>query len=176
VANERSDRSERIGTMRVGYAAGGFDLFHIGHLNILKHAKSQCDYLIAGVVSDELLLRTKGSSPVVPLAERLDIVRHISFVDEAVAEVLPDKLDTWRELHFDVFFKGDDWKGTERGMRLEREFAAVGVEVVYFPYTVSTSSTLLRRALDQLSSKTADRAWLDNVPLDEVAGAASSAG
>ncbi|MGO4689583.1 adenylyltransferase/cytidyltransferase family protein [Glaciibacter sp. 2TAF33] len=162
--------------MRVGYAAGGFDLFHIGHLNILKHAKSQCDYLIAGVVSDELLLRTKGSSPVVPLAERLDIVRHISFVDEAVAEVLPDKLDTWRELRFDVFFKGDDWKGTERGMRLEREFAAVGVEVVYFPYTVSTSSTLLRRALDRLSSTTADPAWRDNVPLDEVAGAASSVG
>ncbi|CAN5310514.1 adenylyltransferase/cytidyltransferase family protein [soil metagenome] len=146
---------------RIGYAAGGFDLFHIGHLNVLKHAKSACDYLIAGVVSDEMLELTKGVSPVIPLAERLEIVRSISFVDDAVAEVLPDKLDTWRELKFDVFFKGDDWRGTEKGLRLEREFGAVGVEVVYFPYTVTTSSTLLRRALAALngseSAETASR-------------------
>lgn len=137
--------------LRVGYAAGAFDLFHVGHLNILKHAKSQCDWLIAGVVSDEMLRLTKGISPVVPLSERIEIVRHISFVDEVHAEVLPDKLETWRQLRFDVFFKGDDWKGTEKGRRLEREFAAVDVEVTYFPYTVSTSSTALRRALDALT-------------------------
>ena len=137
---------------RVGYAGGAFDLFHVGHLNILKHARSQCDYLIAGVVSDELLELTKGRPPIVPLAERLEIVRHISFVDEAVAETRRDKLDTWRAVGFDIYFKGDDWKGTERGQRLEREFAAVGVEVVYFPYTMSTSSTSLRRALDALSA------------------------
>jgi glycerol-3-phosphate cytidylyltransferase len=138
-------------TRRVGYAAGAFDLFHIGHLNILKHAKSQCDYLIAGVVSDEMLRRNKGIDPVIPLAERLEIVRNIGYVDEAVAETVPDKLDMWRELHFDVFFKGDDWRGTEKGMRLEREFAEVGVEVVYFPYTMTTSSTTLRRALAALA-------------------------
>lgn len=138
-------------TRRIGYAAGAFDLFHIGHLNILKHAKSQCDYLIAGVVSDEMLELTKGITPVIPLAERLEIVRSIDYVDEAVAETLPDKLDTWRELRFDVFFKGDDWRGTEKGMRLEREFAAVGVEVVYFPYTMTTSSTQLRKALAALA-------------------------
>jgi len=138
-------------TRRVGYAAGAFDLFHIGHLNILKHAKSQCDYLIAGVVSDEMLELTKGISPVIPLAERLAIVRSIGYVDEAVAETVPDKLDMWRELHFDVFFKGDDWRGTEKGQRLEREFAAVGVEVVYFPYTMTTSSTQLRKALAALA-------------------------
>ncbi|GAB3574890.1 adenylyltransferase/cytidyltransferase family protein [Leifsonia lichenia] len=138
-------------TRRVGYAAGAFDLFHIGHLNILKHAKSQCDYLIAGVVSDEMLRQVKGIDPVIPLAERLEIVRSIGFVDEAVAETVPDKLDTWRELQFDVFFKGDDWRGTEKGLRLEREFAAVGVEVVYFPYTMTTSSTTLRRALAVLA-------------------------
>jgi glycerol-3-phosphate cytidylyltransferase len=136
--------------LRVGYAAGAFDLFHVGHLNILKHAKSQCDYLIAGVVSDDMLRLTKGAAPVVPLAERLEIVRSIRFVDEAVAEVVPDKLDTWRTVHFDVFFKGDDWRGTSKGLRLESEFAEVGVEVVYFPYTVSTSSTQLRRALAAL--------------------------
>ncbi|MGH1525238.1 adenylyltransferase/cytidyltransferase family protein [Leifsonia sp. L25] len=138
-------------TRRVGYAAGAFDLFHIGHLNILKHAKSQCDYLIAGVVSDEMLRLTKGVDPVIPLAERIEIVRHIAYVDQAVAETVPDKLDMWRELHFDVFFKGDDWRGTEKGLRLEREFAAVGVEVVYFPYTMTTSSTQLRKALAALA-------------------------
>lgn len=138
-------------TRRVGYAAGAFDLFHIGHLNILKHAKSQCDHLIAGVVSDEMLQLTKGITPVIPLAERLEIVRSIEYVDEAVAETVPDKLDVWRELRFDVFFKGDDWRGTEKGMRLEREFAKVGVEVVYFPYTMTTSSTQLRQALAALA-------------------------
>lgn len=139
-------------TRRIGYAAGAFDLFHIGHLNILKHARSQCDYLIAGVVSDEMLQLTKGSTPVIPLAERLEIVSSIHFVDEARAETLPDKLDTWREVGFTVFFKGDDWRGTDKGLRLEREFAEVGVEVVYFPYTMHTSSTQLRRALDALSA------------------------
>ena len=136
---------------RIGYAAGAFDLFHVGHLNILKHAKSRCDYLISGVVSDEMLELTKGRPPVVPLAERLEIVSHISYVDEARAEVVPDKLDTWRAVGFDVFFKGDDWRGTQKGKRLEREFAAVGVEVVYFPYTVHTSSTALKRALEALN-------------------------
>ena len=138
-------------TRRIGYAAGAFDLFHIGHLNILRHAKRECDYLIAGVVSDEMLELTKGAAPVVPLHERLEIVRSIAYVDEAVAETVPDKLDMWRELRFDVFFKGDDWRGTEKGLRLEREFAAVGVEVVYFPYTMTTSSTQLRRALAALA-------------------------
>jgi len=140
-------------TRKIGYAAGAFDLFHVGHLNILKHAKSECDYLIAGVVSDEMLELTKGITPVIPLAERLEIVSHISYVDEAIAEVLPNKLDTWRQVGFDVFFKGDDWRGTEKGRKLEQEFAAVGVEVVYFPYTAHTSSTRLRTALDALSAR-----------------------
>ena len=139
-------------TRKIGYAAGAFDLFHVGHLNILRHAKNECDYLIAGVVSDEMLQLTKGITPFIPLAERLDIVSHIDFVDEARAEVVPDKLDTWREVGFNVFFKGDDWRGTEKGLRLEREFAAVGVEVVYFPYTMHTSSRQLRRALDAASA------------------------
>ncbi|WP_374945900.1 adenylyltransferase/cytidyltransferase family protein [Agreia sp.] len=133
---------------KIGYAAGAFDLFHVGHLNILRHAKSQCDYLIAGVVSDEMLVQNKGIAPVIPLAERLEIVSHISYVDQARAEVVPDKLDTWREVGFDVFFKGDDWRDTDKGRRLEAEFAEVGVEVVYFPYTAHTSSTKLRRILD----------------------------
>lgn len=161
-----TSRSEtRGGAGRVGYAAGAFDLFHIGHLNLLRHAAAQCDHLIAGVVSDEMLQLTKGISPVVPLVERLEIVEHIDVVDEVHAESVPDKMDVWRELRFDVFFKGDDWRGTEKGLRLEREFGAVGVEVVYFPYTMSTSSTVLRRALRALSGSGAGGA--EQIPAAE---------
>lgn len=150
-------RKDLSSTSRIGYAGGAFDLFHIGHLNILKHAKSQCDYLIAGVASDEMLLSTKSRLPVVPLAERLEIVRHMAFVDEAVAETAVDKLETWREFGFNVYFKGDDWKGTEKGCRLEQDFAAVGVEIIYFPYTVATSSTALRQALAALTQNAPER-------------------
>ncbi len=138
-------------TLRVGYAAGAFDLFHVGHLNILRHAKENCDYLVAGVVSDEMLRQVKGVEAMIPTHERAEIVRHISFVDAVHVETVPDKLDTWREVGFTHFFKGDDWRGTEKGLRLEREFAEVGVEVVYFPYTAHTSSTQLRTAIDILS-------------------------
>src|SRR3954454_17919014 len=134
-------------TRVIGYAPGAYDLFHIGHLNLLRRAAEHCDHLIAGVVSDEMLVRAKGRAPVIPLAERMEIVRNVRFVDQVHAEVVPDKLDTWHEVGFDVLFKGDDWRGTEKGLRLERDFAAVGVEIRYFPYTVATSSTVLRRAL-----------------------------
>ena len=137
-------------TKIVGYAPGAYDMFHVGHLNILRQAKQNCDHLIAGVVSDEMCRLTKGKSPVVPLAERMEIVSHISFVDEVVAEVVPDKVETWKSVRFDVLFKGDDWRGTPKGIKLERDFAALGVEIVYFPYTMHTSSTLLRRALQSL--------------------------
>ena len=136
----------------IGYAPGAYDLFHIGHLNILKHAAEHCDHLIAGVVSDEMLLQAKGRAPVIPLAERMEIVRSLRFVDDVHAEVVPDKIDTWRQVGFDVIFKGDDWRGTPKGDRLERDFAAVGVEVKYFPYTMHTSSTALRRALAALEA------------------------
>ncbi|RXZ71939.1 adenylyltransferase/cytidyltransferase family protein [Agromyces albus] len=138
---------------RIGYAGGAFDLFHVGHLNLLRHAKSNCDFLIAGVLTDEMLELTKGAAPVVPFAERLEIVRSISFVDDVHAECVPDKLDTWREVRFNLYFKGDDWRGTERGRRLEARFAEVGVEVMYFPYTVHTSSTVLRLALQSLTQR-----------------------
>ena len=142
----------------VGYASGVFDMFHVGHLNILRQAKQHCDHLIAGVVSDEMCLLTKGKLPVVPLAERMEIVSHISFVDEVVAETVPDKVETWKSVRFDVLFKGDDWRGTAKGIKLERDFAVLGVEVVYFPYTIHTSSTLLRRALDGMVAERAEAA------------------
>ena len=137
--------------LRIGYAPGAFDLFHIGHLNILKHARSQCDFLVAGVVSDEMLEQAKGRLPVIPLAERMEIVGSIGYVDKVYAETVPDKLQVWEELRFNVFFKGDDWKGTPTGDRLEAAFREVGVDVVFFPYTVQTSSSALRTALELIN-------------------------
>jgi glycerol-3-phosphate cytidylyltransferase len=145
-------------SLRIGYAPGAFDLFHVGHLNILKHARSCCDYLIAGVVSDEMLELARGRAAVVPLAERIEIVRNIGYVDMAFAETVPDKMQVWEELHFNLFFKGDDWKGTPKGRRLEESFSKVGVEVVYFPYTVHTSSTALRAALEMIGEHPERRA------------------
>lgn len=133
---------------RVGYVPGVFDMFHIGHLNVLRNARLACDFLIAGVVSDEMSRNAKGQSPVVPLTERLEIVRSIRYVDEAVEETVPEKLDIWRRLKFDVIIKGDDWRGTPKGDKLERDFASVGVDVVYVPYTMHTSSTMLRQILN----------------------------
>ena len=135
------------GPRRIGYAPGVYDMFHIGHLNILRNSRLACDYLIAGVATDDFSRRAKGKSPVIPLAERLEIVRSIRYVDEAVAEDV-SKLEMWERLRFDVIIKGDDWRGTDKGNRLEREFAEVGVEVFYLPYTVHTSSSMLRQALN----------------------------
>ncbi len=129
----------------VGYAPGVYDMFHIGHLNILRRAKLDCDYLVACVVTDEAAAAAKGRRPVVPLSERLEIVQAIRFVDEAVADDYVDKFAMWEKLKFDVIFKGDDWRGTPKGDRMELAFGQVGVRVSYFPYTGHTSSTLLRR-------------------------------
>lgn len=134
---------------RVGYVPGVFDMFHVGHLNILRNARLACDRLIAGVVSDERATQVKGKAPIVPVTERLEIVSAIKFVDEAVVEDVEEKLDMWRRLRFDVIIKGDDWRGTPKGHKLERDFASVGVEVVYLPYTVHTSSTMLRQVISE---------------------------
>jgi glycerol-3-phosphate cytidylyltransferase len=131
----------------VGYVPGAWDMFHIGHLKILRRARERCDHLIAGVVLDDVLLQSKGRLPVVPLAERLEIVGAMDCVDEAVEDVSSDKFVMWQRLRFDVLFKGDDWKGTAKGDRLESSLGAVGVQVVYFPYTVQTSSTMLRQLI-----------------------------
>ena len=119
----------------VGYAPGAYDMFHVGHLNILRRARAGCDHLIAGVVTDDVLEQAKGKRPVVPLEERLAIVGAVSFVDEAVVDLSSDKLVMWELLHFDVLFKGDDWLGTPKGERLEAAMASVGARVAYFPYT-----------------------------------------
>jgi glycerol-3-phosphate cytidylyltransferase len=141
--------------VRIGYVPGAFDLFHIGHLNILRRAREHCDFLIAGVVADDVLIRRKGVTPVVPLAERIEIVRNVRYVDMAHAAMTNDKVAIWKELRFNVLFKGDDWRGTEKGNKLERDFAAIGVEVTYFPYTQATSSSALRRTLQNIDAMAA---------------------
>jgi glycerol-3-phosphate cytidylyltransferase len=128
----------------IGYVPGAWDMFHIGHLNILKRAREQCDHLIAGVVTDEVLYQAKGKHPIVPLDERMDIVRSLDLVDDVVVDWSSDKMDAWRRIRFDVIFKGDDWKNSPKGQRLERDLGAVGVRVHYFPYTAHTSSSLIR--------------------------------
>ncbi len=138
---------------QIGYTTGVFDLFHIGHLNLLKHAKDTCDYLIVGVTTDKEAIRIKNKKPVIPFEERIEIIRSIKFVDKAVPEENSDKLSAWDLYKFDVVFKGDDWKGTPKWMKYEKEFSRLGVDVVYFPYTKGTSSTLLTRYLFELSKK-----------------------
>lgn len=137
----------RSSGQRVGYAAGAYDSFHIGRLNIVRGARSACDYLIAGVVSDDLTSAAEAKYPVVPLAERLKVVISIRYVDKAVAEDLPTKLKMGEQLHFDVIDKGDDCRGTAKGLKLEADFATVGVGVFDLRYTVRTWSTMRRSAL-----------------------------
>jgi glycerol-3-phosphate cytidylyltransferase len=131
----------------VGYVPGGFDMFHVGHLNILRAARARCSRLVVGVATDEALVAMKGRAPVVPLMERMEIVSSLRFVDAVVPDVDQDKRVAWRANHFDVLFKGTDWLGTAKGERLEAEMREVGAKVVYLPYTPTTSSTMLRTFL-----------------------------
>ena len=135
---------------KIGYTTGVFDLFHIGHLNILKRAKLECDHLIVGITTDELCLSAKGTKPFIPFQERMDIVEAIKFVDEVVPQTSYDKMEAWNNLKFDRMFVGDDWKGTKEWIQIEKDFAECNVEIIYFPYTTHTSSTILRDILDKV--------------------------
>lgn len=132
---------------KVGYTTGVFDMFHIGHLNILRRAKEQCEYLIVGVSTDELVKEYKNKTPIIPFEERAEIVQSIDCVDKVVAQENRDKFWAWKKIGFDVMFVGDDWKGKPLFIEVEEEFRKVGVDVVYFPYTKDTSSTILREKL-----------------------------
>lgn len=131
----------------VGYSSGVFDMFHVGHLNLLRRARNYCHHLVVGVASDEYVENIKGRLPVVPCDERIDIISALGIVDEVVIDRSEDKLAIWQQRPFDVIFKGDDWQGTPKGYRLERAMNEVGAEVVYFPYTRHTSSSMLRTYL-----------------------------
>ena len=133
----------------IGYTSGVYDLFHVGHLNILKRAREQCDRLIVGVSVDELVAY-KHKKAVIPFQERLEIVRSIKYVDAAIPQDDLDKFKMWEKLHFDVLFVGDDWFKSERWQEMEKKFDEVGVRVVYFPYTKGTSSTILNETLRKL--------------------------
>jgi glycerol-3-phosphate cytidylyltransferase len=143
-------RSESNGL--VGYVPGVFDMFHIGHLNILRRSSERCDWLIVGVVSDDVVEKMKGHRPIVPLAERIEIVASNRYVDEVLEDKSADKREAWSQRPFDVIFKGSDWKNTPKGERLEEQMGSIGVRVEYLPYTAHTSSSLLRDTLTRLAN------------------------
>ena len=130
--------------MIIGYTTGVFDMFHIGHLNILKRAKEQCDYLIVGVSTDELVQSYKNKLPIIPYAERSAIVEAIKYVDKVVPQKNRDKIAAFNEFKFNKMYVGDDWKGKPLFVEVEEYLNKNGAEVVYFPYTQGTSSSILR--------------------------------
>lgn len=130
--------------MVIGYTTGVFDMFHIGHLNILRRAKERCDYLIVGVSTDECVESYKHRTPIIPYNQRSAIVAAIKYVDEVVPQVSMDKLEFLKQRHFDVMFHGDEWKGTELYNRYEQEFALYDARIEYLAHTQGISSTILR--------------------------------
>ncbi|VEF49062.1 glycerol-3-phosphate cytidylyltransferase [Bacillus freudenreichii] len=131
----------------IGYTTGVFDLFHVGHLNILEKSKELCNYLIVGVSTDELVLSYKGKTPVIPLGQRMRIVNAIEHVDEVVVQTTMDKLKAWEKHKFEVMFHGDDWKTSALYQEYESNFKKIGVDLVFFPYTKETSSTKLQKII-----------------------------
>lgn len=138
----------------IGYTTGVFDMFHVGHLRILKNARAQCDHLVVGVSSDELVQEYKGKSPVIPLEDRMAIVSSVRYVDEVVVQKDRNKVKAWEAMRFDVMFVGDDWKGKAVFQKAEKILNSHGVKVVYFPYTAHVSSTKLTDVLSHIEAST----------------------
>lgn len=134
---------------KIGYTTGVFDMFHIGHLNILRNAKEQCDFLIVGVSTDELVWNYKHKVPVIPFEERRAVVEAIRYVDQVVPQVTMDKFAAWQQLHFNAVFHGDDWKGSSMYNKVEEQLQSVGVDMVFLPHTEGTSSTMLKDVLQK---------------------------
>lgn len=132
--------------MVIGYTTGVFDLFHIGHLNLLKNAKGMCDKLVVGVSIDELV-QYKGKTALIPFEDRIEIIRSCKYVDAAVPQYDMDKLKACKELGATVLFVGDDWYGTEKWKKYEKDFSNEGIRIIYFPYTKGISSTKIGEAL-----------------------------
>lgn len=133
---------------KVGYTTGVFDLFHVGHLNILEKCKNQCEYLIVAVCSDKYA-EESGKNPIIPYEERARIIEALKCVDKVVPMECTDKMTAWKKNKFDVLFSGDDWKGSDRYIKTERQFAEVGVDIVYFPYTKGVSSTDIKKRISE---------------------------
>ena len=134
---------------KIGYTTGVYDMFHIGHLNLLKKAKEQCDYLIVGISTDELVQKSKNKTPIIPFEERMEIVKAIKYVDEVVPQIDKNKFGAWEKYKFNAMFVGDDWKGKPLFQEAEQKLAEVNVDVVYFPYTKHISSTKLREKINE---------------------------
>lgn len=133
---------------KIGYTTGVFDMFHIGHLNILKGAKEQCEHLIVGVSTDENVQRYKKKTPVIPYEQRKAIVEAIRYVDEVVPQENMDKFEAWQRLHFDALFHGNDWQGSKMYNEVEEKLQSVGCDIVYLPHTDGISSTMLTDKVD----------------------------
>ncbi len=141
--------------MIIGYTAGVYDLFHIGHLNLLKNAKGMCDKLVVGVTVDELV-KYKGKTAMIPFSDRIEIVRSCKYVDAAVPQYDMDKLKACKQLGANVLFVGDDWYRTDKWNEYEREFSKEGIKIIYFPYTKGISSTKITEALKAVRGWTTD--------------------
>ena len=136
---------------KIGYTTGVYDMFHIGHLNILQRAKEQCEYLIVGVSTDEVVEGYKHKTPIIPFEERIAIVQALKCVDQAVPQTSMNKMEAWENLHFNALFHGSDWKGSDMYNKMTEEFKQVGVDVVFLPHTEGVSSTLLAEVLRKIS-------------------------
>ena len=133
----------------IAYTAGVFDLFHIGHVNLLRNAKSVCDYLIVAVSTDEHVKNYKNKTPVIPYEHRVEVVKSCKYADAIVPQDNGDRMDAWRKLKFDIMIVGDDWYGTEKWHEYERQLKEVGVRIIYFPYTKNISSTMINKILEE---------------------------
>lgn len=131
----------------IGYTTGVYDMFHVGHLNILEQAKKKCDFLIVGVSTDELVMKEKNKKPVIPFEDRKKIVSAIKYVDLVVEQTNKNKLEAWERLKFQKMFVGSDWEGTPQWIEYEKQLKPLGVNIIYIPYTEGISSTILRRKL-----------------------------
>ena len=141
---------------KIGYTQGVYDMFHIGHLNLINHAKEYCDYLIVGVNADELVQNYKHKTPVINEKERQIIVSNIKAVDKCIIATTLDKVEAWKSIHFDAIFIGDDWKGNARWTQTEKDLEPYGAEVVYLPHTDGICSTGLREVKDNKINESGD--------------------
>lgn len=147
--NSKDDSMKKY---NIGYTTGAYDLFHIGHLNALRAEKEMCNYLIVGVSTDEHIIEYKKKKPIISFEERIAIVEAIKYVDAVIPQYDSNKMKVWEQYKFNALFTGSDWKGTDLCNEYERQFGAIGVDVIYIPYTTGTSSTLLTEVLKKLSS------------------------
>ena len=137
---------------KIGYTSGVYDLFHIGHLNLLKRAKKMCDYLIVSVSTDELVMEYKNKKPVINFNNRLAIIASIKYVDLAVPQLNRNKIEAYHKYKFDAIFVGSDWKGSKLWNNLEKDLNKYNSEVVYFNYTKGTSTTEVKKLIQNMKN------------------------